>query len=136
MKTFKISLIVVSAFLAISCHNSKKSDSHKEPIIQLNEGKKWKVNNEMIPFINKAQELLMQYDGSNFKNLSELLESENKKLIKSCTMNGKSHDELHKWLHPHMQLIESLKNAENILEANKIIIRLKSSFQNYHTYFQ
>jgi hypothetical protein len=36
-------------------------------------------------------------------------------------MDGKSHDELHKWLHPHMALIESLQEAENDDAANKII---------------
>ncbi|MBK8820487.1 MAG: hypothetical protein IPN49_15865 [Saprospiraceae bacterium] len=51
-------------------------------------------------------------------------------------MDGKSHDELHKWLHPHMALIESLQEAENDYAANKIISELKSSFEIYNQHFQ
>jgi hypothetical protein len=51
-------------------------------------------------------------------------------------MDGKSHEELHKWLHPHMQLIEDLGNADNDQQANEIIAQLNKSFQTYHNYFQ
>lgn len=50
-------------------------------------------------------------------------------------MKGKSHDELHKWLHPHMTLVAELKSAENPAAAEGIISDLKSSFETYHAYF-
>ena len=136
MKTYRITVVVLLALFAMSCNNSAKNDTNEEPNIELNEGQKWKVNEEMSPFILEAEQILMQYDGSNYENLAEQLESKNKGLIKSCTMDGKSHDELHKWLHPHMQLIEALDDAESKSEADKIIAELKSSFKTYHTYFQ
>lgn len=136
MKTYKITLIVLLALFAISCNNSSKNQTQEEAIIELNEGQKWIVNEEMSPFILEAEQILMQYDGSNFENLAEQLENKNKGLIKSCTMDGKSHDELHKWLLPHMQLIEALDDAESKSEADKIITQIKSSFQTYHTYFK
>jgi hypothetical protein len=51
-------------------------------------------------------------------------------------MNGESHDELHKWLHPHIQLVDALSKAKNQEEADEIIAQLKESFQIYNTYFQ
>jgi hypothetical protein len=97
---------------------------------------KWIVNTEMTPFILEAEQLLLNYKGSDYETLAEQLKTKNNGLIKSCTMNGKSHDELHKWLHPHMNLIETLDDAADKAEADKIIDQLKISFQTYNTYFQ
>ncbi|MEZ4888721.1 MAG: hypothetical protein R3E32_28605 [Chitinophagales bacterium] len=136
MKIYIISIAVLIALLATSCGNSHKSHNQEAVQIELNNGQKWNVNSEMTPYILDAEQILMNYNGSNPKGLAEQLNAKNKGLIKSCTMNGKSHEELHKWLHPHMQLIENLDDAENTEEADIIIDELKTSFQNYHKYFQ
>ena len=97
------------------------------------------VNAEMKPFLTESESILNTYisNGStDFKTLAKELTDKNSGLIKSCTMDGKSHDELHKWLHPHMALIESLQEAENDDAANKIISELKSSFEIYNQHFQ
>ncbi|MDX9705319.1 MAG: hypothetical protein RBT46_06395, partial [Weeksellaceae bacterium] len=60
---------------------------------------------------------------------------ENKKLIKSCTMEGQSHEELHKWLYPHIELLDALEVAENTESAAKIVEELQHSFATYHQYF-
>jgi hypothetical protein len=136
MKIYIISIAVLIALLATSCGNSHKSHNQEAVQIELNNGQKWNVNSEMTPYILDAEQILMDYNGSNHKGLAEQLNAKNKGLIKSCTMDGKSHEELHKWLHPHMQLIENLDDAENTEEADIIIDELKTSFQNYHKYFQ
>jgi len=51
-------------------------------------------------------------------------------------MTGKSHDELHKWLEPHQKLIEMIKNLPEKEMAGKVITRLKSSYEIYHSNFQ
>ena len=51
-------------------------------------------------------------------------------------MKGESHEELHKWLHPHMQLIEELAQAKDSDEADPIIRDLEDSFNTYDSYFQ
>lgn len=135
MKIYKITTFLFVAMLAISC-NSSTTNQHKEIAIDLNNGEKWKVNTEMTPHILEAEQILLHYTDGDYEQLAEQLETKNKGLIKSCTMNGKSHDELHKWLHPHMQLIEALDDAENKEEADKTIAELIKSFQTYHTYFQ
>lgn len=153
MNTLKIiaSIIVISSF-TMSCGNTEdnksevKTEVHKEnnqdelnETIKLNNGEKWSVNEEMKPYINEAESILTQHiesGNADYTALAINLKEKNTGLIKSCTMQGESHDELHKWLHPHMELIESLSNATSTEEANEIIANLQSSFSTYHQYFQ
>ncbi len=97
------------------------------------------MNEEMKPHVHEAKAILNQYTASqseDYKTLAAQLKEKNSGLIKSCTMEGESHDELHKWLHPHMELIESLSKAESSKEASEIIADLQASFATYDQYFQ
>jgi hypothetical protein len=147
-------LIPVIGFFLFSCSNTSNENSkdqtetvtHEEhhqnnenQNIRLNDGEKWLVNDEMKPHIREAQNILKEYEESNSENYRELsakLKEANSGLISSCTMNGESHDQLHKWLHPHMQLVDKLEKAGDHEEANKFILRLKKSFKTYKQYFQ
>lgn len=145
---------VAAGFLFVSCGNTsnEKSNGQTETAthkvhqhgeetesIQLNNGEKWAVNEEMKPFILEAENILNEYlksNSSDYKTLAVQLKEKNSGLIKSCTMKGDSHDELHKWLHPHMELIEKLTVCSNNDEAVKIINQLTASFKTYNQYFQ
>ena len=142
-----IYLITLVVFSATSCknngnhnHDQTHSDAaDHQVVIELIDGAKWAVNAEMKPFILESESMLNAYvaNGStDYKTLAKELTDKNSGLIKSCTMDGKSHDELHKWLHPHMALIESLQDPDNADAADKIINELKSSFELYNQYFQ
>jgi|SRR5690606_33544617 len=153
MKPITISLVAIS-FLLISCGNSsnKEADKQKEigseqvhlhnegnESLKLNNGEKWFVNNEMKPHLHEAEEVLMEYEANKpeeYKELASILKEKNSALIKSCTMKGESHDELHKWLHQHMELIDDLEKANNLTAANETISQLKESFETYKNYFQ
>ncbi|MCZ2085492.1 MAG: hypothetical protein LC112_14590 [Flavobacteriales bacterium] len=116
----------------------EKSDDHEEGVkLELNNGAKWPVNNEMKPFITETESQLNAYktETGDYKMLATNLSATNDNLVKSCTMTGKSHDVLHAWLAPHMKDIEKLKNAEDREHANKIVGELKQSMDKYHEYF-
>src|SRR5690554_4525770 len=86
--------------------------------IELNNEQRWLVNDEMKPFIIASENLFVDYinsQDSNHKKLAQDLKVNADALIKSCTMEGKAHDELHKWLHPYLKRIKQLETAE--LEA-------------------
>ena len=142
----------VGILLLWSCNNStEKSTTHQETEnhaerhydensegIELNSGEKWLVNEEMKPFVLKGEELVNAYiqDGkADYKTLAEQLKDQNSQLIKSCTMDGKSHDELHKWLHPHLEIVKALENETDATKANEVVQQLQSSYQKYHLYF-
>lgn len=147
----KLFPIILSFLFAYSCGNTHNHTSGAKNTqaevqnpetnekIELNNGEKWVVNEEMKPFILKGEDLVQLYiqdEKTDFKSLTQQVKEQNSLLIKSCTMEGKSHDELHKWLHPHLELVEELEQAKNEDESVQIVQKLKHSYQQYHSYFQ
>ena len=106
--------------------------------LELDNGKKWKTNTEMLPYIQKQEQLIDAYDDEtgDYKKLAADLSTANDQLIKSCTMTGKSHDVLHVWLTDHMKNIDLLAKAATPQEAEKIAESLEHSMESYHRYFE
>lgn len=117
-------------------HNNHDDNNEIEDQLSLNNGEKWKVNEEMVPHIEKSQKVLENLEGDNFSELAEDMMEHTNKLIKSCAMDGPSHDELHKWLHPHIELIKKLKTEKDQQKAEEIVGEIEESFEVYHEYFQ
>ncbi|MCO5258856.1 MAG: hypothetical protein M9916_01815 [Crocinitomicaceae bacterium] len=153
MKKTILVFLAVAGLMMYGCNNHEASHdetNHEEhadhdhghdhdEAIELNNGEKWEINAEMRPYIENAEKLLNQYlkeKGTDYKKLATDLSNENTSLIKSCTMDGKSHDELHKWLHPHLELVDALENAASDSEASEIVTHLEHSFLTFHEYFQ
>lgn len=149
----KTLFIFLSAFLLLACQNKEtKTEVEKEEQLvevkqtsstsplYLDNGKPWKINEEMKPHVSKGEEAFKTYidneEDTDYKNLSQILTDENNKLIESCTMTGESHDVLHEWLAPHLELTAALKSAENQEEAEEVIHKLNSSFKEFHKYFK
>ena len=148
----KVLVLAISSFVLWSCNNTnEKAKSNQETkqeehqhdetseAVELNIGKKWIVNDEMKPFVAKGEGLVTTYlqsSHTNYNELAQQLKEQNNQLIKSCTMKGKSHDELHKWLHPHLELVEALGKSTNENEAKGIVLKLQKSNEAYHQYFE
>jgi hypothetical protein len=147
-----IMAFLISVLFVWGCNNaSDKStnhhadDSHTEhqhnhdvQAIELDHGNKWVVNDEMKPFVLKGEELVNMYiqeGGSDYMALAQQLKDQNKQLIESCTMQGKGHDELHKWLHPHLEMVSALENEPDATKSNELVLKLQHSYQQYHRYF-
>lgn len=114
------------------------AEEHDESVkLDLNNGEKWRVNNEMKPHIAEMETQLKAYkpESGDYKMLGTNLSAANDNLVKSCTMTGTPHDVLHAWLAPHMKEIDKLKKAENREDANRTVSELKHSMETYHTYF-
>ncbi len=131
-------------------HEHSEADNHNEEAhqhdetgkqdgLQLNNGMKWRVNDEMRPFVLEGEMKVENYIESgdtDYHKLASDLKELNSNLIKNCTMDGPSHDELHKWLHPHLELTKALSNAKNPEDAREIIEKLRHSYHTYNEYFQ
>lgn len=120
--------------LAMNCGNN----SNLLPL-ELNNGQQWIINSEMVPHIERSEKLVTQFmeDGdSNYLKLAEALKENNQLLISSCTMKGKSHDELHKWLHPYIKMVSDLSKAKSSNESKEILQQITNSFDTYHQYFK
>ena len=152
----KVLLVAIGSMLALSCNKTaekttvdtstnievKSLDEHdmseKSEAIQMNNGSKWLVNNEMKPFVMKGEELVKTYiekKQTDYKTLATKVKQQNEQLIKSCTMDGASHDELHKWLHPHLELTKKLENDTDVAHADATVKELERSYNSYHDYF-
>lgn len=152
----KLALLGISFMFLYGCNQStntasieEKEEVHTEEThqhesessmtIKLNNSEKWVVNEEMKPFALKGEELVNQYlqkGETDFKTLAEQIKEQNTQLIKNCTMEGKSHDELHKWLHPHLEIVKALENEIDTAKANEIVLKLEHSYKQYHEYFK
>lgn len=149
----KTIVLGMSVLLFWGCNNAENKITSSEEVethtehhyhesdeaIELNNGEKWLVNEEMKPYVMKGEELVDNYleEGqSDYKTLAEQLKEQNNQLIKSCTMKGQSHDELHKWLHPHLETVKKLEQETDAGKANEIVLQLQHSYKEYHNYFQ
>lgn len=102
-------------------------------------GQRWKVNEEMKPHVEQGMAILNDFlskEGGSHKQLADDLKEQNNNLIRSCTMDGQSHDELHKWLLPHIELVKELSEAESEQEVTDVLNRLKASYEIYTTHFE
>jgi hypothetical protein len=149
MITIKTIVITGIVLLLFSCSTSEvenvdqneqsiATDSYKLDI-ELNEGEKWKVNEQMMPFLKSSEQLLIEFkkkESGDYKILATELKETNNKLISSCTMKGKSHDALHFWLHPHLELVNELQDSKTEEEATLVMEKLNRSFLAFGNYFQ
>ena len=130
----------------IEAHSEHHAETHmghhsheSSQMLELNNGERWIVNDEMKPFVKKQEELLNRYiesGNSDHTALADQLQEQNQLLIESCTMTGKSHDELHKWLHPYMALLARLNRAETKEDADRVIAEIEESLETYHAHFK
>ena len=120
-----ITLFAISLFL-FSCGNTSNEKSKEETetitheehqhdeeseVIELNNGEKWKVDANMITHIRNMENDVNSFakvEQKDYKSLSEKLQSNIDLLTSNCTMKGKAHDELHKWLLPYIDMVKEL----------------------------
>jgi hypothetical protein len=149
MTAIKTIVITGIVLLLISCNTSEVENvDQKEQsiatdyyklVIELNEGEKWKVNEQMMPYLKSSEQLLIEFkkkESGDYKILASDLKETNNKLISSCTMKGKSHDALHLWLHPHLELVNELQDSKTEDEASLVMEKLNRSFLAFSNYFQ
>jgi len=153
MKNNKLYLLGLSLFTfgLFSCKNNtteaiQVDNQHTEIVtttneeeLMLNNGNKWQVSEAMKPYIQQGEMLVTAYINNNagdYTTLATQLKEQNNLLIKSCTMTGTAHDELHKWLHPHLDLVKELEVAPSTEQAQAIIKNLQVSYQTYSEFFE
>lgn len=151
----KIMILAIGLFLGVtSCKNQATDNNNSAEVsqsdetqsqnglvgqVELNNGEKWPVNEEMKVYVTNGEALVKAYiesGDSDYEKLAEEVAEQNDKLITSCTMTGKSHEELHKWLEPHLKLVNMLEEIPNAEMAQKVIDRLKVSYEIYHSNFE
>jgi hypothetical protein len=119
-------------------HNEHHHDDESEAI-ELNNGEKWEVDANMITYIRNMENDVISFakvEQKDYKSLSKKLQSNIDLLTSNCTMKGKAHDELHKWLLPYIDLVKELSETNNETEAEKQFENIQISFTTFNQYFQ
>lgn len=146
MLKIKIVLLATVGLFLFSCNTKSKEEKtteikteehqHSESeTIQLNEGKKWKVDDDMMLHIRNMEKDVVNFDKTDDKNYSLLagkLKVNIDLLTSNCTMKGEAHDELHKWLVPYIELIDAFSKEKSANQFTEI----QHSFKTFNQYFQ
>lgn len=153
MKRITISLIAVSLFLS-TCGSASNGKSKNQPetathqvnhriqpteTITLNNGKKWKVDENMMVHIRNMEKDVTGFKKSElsvYTSLAETLKQNIGLLTSNCTMKGKAHDELHKWLLPYIDLVDKLAKSKTETEGEALFQTIQHSFKTFNQYFQ
>ncbi|HEY9115093.1 MAG TPA: hypothetical protein VIN10_10340 [Bacteroidales bacterium] len=153
MKIKLFALLAIGFFL-IGCENSITNNSTTEQdtvaeemhnhldtgeTLVLNNGEKWKVDNNMMIYIQNMEEDIKLFASNNqkdYQTLADDLQKNVKLLTTNCTMSGMAHDELHKWLVPYITEVNELSEVKNETEANEIFFNIQDSFKTFNQYFQ
>lgn len=146
MLKIKIVLLAAVGLFLLSCNTKLKEEKtteiktaehqHSESeAIQLNEGKKWKVDDNMMLHIRNMEKDLDNFAKEGDKNyslLADKLKANLDLLTSNCTMKREAHDELHKWLVPYLALVDLFSKEKS---ANQFI-EIQHSFKTFNQYFQ
>lgn len=150
----QIIILLICGFLLFGCNASSKEnpkesneqisknenqqDNHGNTI-ELNNGKKWKVDENMLIHIRNMEtdiNLFIENDLKDYNYLSEKLKSNIDLLTSNCTMKGKAHDELHKWLIPFINSTTTLSNSNSNEEAYEHLKDIQLSFKVFNQFFE
>ncbi len=118
-------------------HQHKETDS-----IEFNNGAKWKVVPEMMAHIRNMESDINGFSETkhtelkDFTQLGSSLQKNIDLLTSNCTMEGKAHDELHKWLLPYIDMVDKLNKSKNNDEALHTFEEIKASYKTLNLYFE
>ncbi len=107
--------------------------------IELDNGDKWQANLETNEGVEKMLELVESSEPKSvedYHNLAAKLNETKNFVVKKCTMEGPSHDNLHVFLHPLIEKIAALGKVSSTEEGSKITARIKENLKGYYDYFK
>lgn len=132
--TFLItSLVLVGAGCKEKTTETHNHDGHR--VVELDGGKKWLANAETTRGIQSMIVLTDTYlanPSPDLNPLKENLTTELTGIFQKCTMKGESHNQLHNYLLPLKEKLETLSSSGNVQTVNDIKIYLET----YKDYFE
>lgn len=161
MKIIITLVITVIICIGYGCNNSVKKDDENIAIVQtnnatetieqdhssndsieLNNGAKWEVVPEMMKHIRNMESDVNRFNETqhsevkDFTLLGKKLQKNIDLLTSNCTMQGKAHDELHKWLLPYIGMVDKLNKSKTKNEAFSGVEAIAASFKTLNIYFK
>jgi hypothetical protein len=107
--------------------------------LELNEGKKWVVAKPMMAHLRNLEKEVQDFEktpGADDAVLAKQIEENLGRLVTNCTMEGKAHDELHKWLMPFLGMSAEYSKATNPVVQREKRQEIKEALQVFNLYFE
>ncbi len=107
--------------------------------IMLNNGLKWSANTETTDGVREMLTLIKDNKTTttdDYNHLAVALNNVKNTVVKECSMEGASHDNLHVWLHPLIDKIALLQKVENPEEGSQLISSIQEHLEAYYDYFE
>lgn len=108
--------------------------------LELNNGRKWVIVPTMMVHLRALEQAVrdseQQRPGPDHAALAAEIQEHLGRLVTNCTMEGKAHDELHKWLMPLLGISAEYAQAADpqVQEAKRQ--QIKESFVVFNAYFE
>ncbi len=116
-----------------------EAEHEHSDVIELNQGQPWKVDDNMMTYIKKMNDEVDAFSGKSYNDYQvlamDLMENIDG-LTSNCTMTGKAHDELHKWLLPYIDTVNDFAKADNDIDAAKQFNEVKAAFKTFNQFFK
>ncbi len=160
MKKVIFTVAILSAFM-ISCNDNQKAntetsleteihhDAHEHHAMALNNdwvkdikldnGTKWDANLETTKGVENMLKSISASSPQSVEDYHALageLNEEKNFVVKECTMEGASHDNLHVFLHPLIEKIDALGKVDTVEEGIEITTSIKENLGAYYDYFK
>lgn len=106
--------------------------------VQLDNGSKWKANIETTEGIQAMSTRIAEDESNSIKHYKKLASDLNdlkNTIIKECTMEGESHDNLHEFLVPLVDKIAALGEVNSVHEGAEITKEIREYLEGYYNYF-
>ena len=143
--------LLAALILSVACNNAQDAneqnieaqnqlsaeatESHegKTTQVSLDNGKKWKANQETIDGIHKMQTIVRNGSAADAApgTLSEPLKQEFQTIFEKCTMKGEAHEQLHNYLMPVKGYLDQLNDGNTGVKALSDLDAHLLTFQNY-----
>jgi hypothetical protein len=107
--------------------------------IQNDNGAKWQADTPTNKGVQQLQNTINTQIAStleDYHKLAKQLNDEKNFVVKNCTMEGPSHNNLHIWLHPLIEKIDALLKIDNVDDAANLTESIEENINGYYTYFQ
>lgn len=134
---FAISMLLFS--VVAFAQGDKHADLKNNYGIVLDKGKKWKVPETMMIHIRNIKNDLQVFQSDknkDYKALSGKLNANISLLTSNCTMEGRGHDELHKWLIPFIDKSKEFAAENDKGKQEELYQYLKKSIAVINKFFK
>lgn len=107
--------------------------------LELNDGRKWVVPPGMMVHIRNIETDIHNFEAAPAKDhatLASAIQQHLGRLVTNCTMEGKAHDELHKWLMPFLGSSQAYVDATALRVQEEKCRELQRALVVFNRYFE